>query len=151
MFLKGDAATNFPELKEYIYRRFPKVMGSNTIVTEMGLWGDLDEHSFRAALMPGTPPFVQVRIFEPARYGMLDKTYPGVLALDWGMVNDYEENRWSPKCYFQNAKGQDVPIIGAILLCLLCEWGAFRAWGRDPRGSAGQGFAENVYGISIDI
>jgi len=93
MFLKGVSATDFPELKDYLYRRFMKVMDSKKIVEAMGTHGSLEEHSFRAALMVGTPPFVEVRTILPGNYGKLDVTFPGILVLDWETVNNYEENR----------------------------------------------------------
>jgi len=128
MLLRGTAAESFPQFRDYLYNRFPNVIESSKIVIGMESYGNLNESQFRAALHPGAQPIVDVGEVGSAEAGTylsceLGQIRDGNFVLVGPLISSFEEGPWYKQNYFKNAKGQDVPIVGAVLLHLLCHWG----------------------------
>lgn len=152
MILTGTASEKYPEFRDYLYYRFPKVIQSSKI-SEAMLWhGGMDEDRFRTILHPGSHPAIDIEgdvAVEPGTYyscelgwisGEKIKLYSPPVAM-------FNNGPWYKENFFKNAKGQDVPIIGAILLHFLCHWGLRDTplfYGSD--GDPGYKFEKEVYG-----
>jgi len=63
------------------------------------------------------------------------------------VVASFNEGPYYKQNYFKNAKGQDVPVIGAVLLHFLCHWGWMDTKTMPYSGSdVGYDFEKSVYG-----
>lgn len=151
----------YPMLKKYLYESFPKVLGSSKIAGHMAALGSLDKSSFAAALIPGGHPMVGVVDFfiyncdlNSHELGVIKSLQPAKFLLSSLLVARFEDDPFNPRNYFMTASGQSVPMVGAVLLHMLCDWGARRYAGITLTLSSnhpGYNFERAVYGRVASI
>ncbi len=155
MLLRGNDAKDYPKFSDYLYYRFPNVTGSKTIVKNMMKYGNLGESALRAALSPGMPPIVDVtKIGDEAgaysdQLGHFGRTQPGIIYLSKRLVSGFNEGPWYWENFFKNAKGQDVPVVGGVLLHFLCHWGNFVTGRPEVELEMGYEFEGATYGTLV--
>jgi hypothetical protein len=151
MILTGTAGEKYPKFRDYLYYRFPKVIQSSKIVEAMLSHGSIYEDELRTVLHPGSHPAIDVEeaAAEPGTYYSCEL---GVIkgekiSLYTPLVAPFNDGPWYKENFFKNAKGQDVPIIGAVLLHFLCHWGLRdSALFYSSDGDPGYKFEKEVYG-----
>ncbi len=151
----------FPNTMGYLYHSFPNVMNSSGIVTNMQMYGNLDEQAFRNALTPGLPPFVGIAPPAPTYFGPLythnlgtvGSTAVGPILLDPGLVKSFEVNPKAEENMCRNSLGQKFPMLGAVLLYCICNWGVYVTTGQklSGPGSPGKQFEKATYGRQVKV
>lgn len=164
MLLSESDRKKYVEFGDYLYYRLPTVLSSATIVGHMAAYGSLDKSSFASALTPGVPPFIDVKDQVSSHnfsrcavgthaVGTFAGKYPaGRIKLLRRMIERFEYDPWASTNMFITAGGQLVPVVGAVILHMLCDLGSSRAWsGSSPGGSYHSGFEfeKAVYGKSV--
>ncbi|HEX4951595.1 MAG TPA: hypothetical protein VFZ34_33365 [Blastocatellia bacterium] len=155
MLISTTDASDYPKFKDYLYNRFPNIVASKTIVKNLLKYGNLSESAVRAALYPGMPPLLKVvpigteeGVFS-SDLGKLERNQPGIIKLSTRMVSGFNEGPWYQENFFPNNKGQDVPVVGGVLLHFLCHWGNFIT-GRSEGGvEMGDEFEVATYGHHV--
>lgn len=161
MLMSESDRKKYAEFSDYLYYRLPGVLTSSTIVGHMAAFGSLDKSSFASALTPGVPPFVDVKdevsghnfghcAVGTHAVGSSVGVYPaGRIKLLRRMIERFDYDPWASTNMFITTGGQLVPIVGVVVLHMLCDLGSRRAWsGSSPGGSYHSGFEfeKAVYG-----
>jgi hypothetical protein len=153
MFLQADDQATYPVFTNYVYNSFPGVTQSTTIMKNISAIGKLSPDYFRATLIPGMPPNIVIVDRDlkgratSDELGKLKGGCPAKIYLAKHMVERFDYEMWAHSNYFFAKNKALAPIVGGVLLHMLCHYGHYlQGILFDPHNCPGLDFEKETYG-----
>jgi hypothetical protein len=153
MFIRAEDKELYPTFTDYVYYRFPGVTESQTIMKNMANIGMLNSEYFYASLTPGMPPLIVIKerplkgLATSDDLGEFKGGSPVRIILAKQMVERFDYAEFHNANYFYTKNKGRAPIVGGVLLHLLCHYGYYRnGLSFDPMICPGTDFEKATYG-----